>query len=43
MEKKKITALLIGLGIVIAALIALLLYTMNKSSLKDEQIAARRL
>ncbi len=40
MEKKKITALLIGLGIVIAALIALLLYTMNKSSLKDEQIAA---
>jgi len=40
MEKKKLTTLLVALGIVIAALIAGLLYTMNQSSQKDDQIAA---
>lgn len=40
MEKKKLTTLLVALGIMIAALIAGLLYTMNQSSQKDDQIAA---
>ena len=40
MEKKKLNALLIVLVVVIIALISGLLYTINKSSEKDEQLAA---
>jgi len=40
MEKKKLNTLLIVLVVVIIALISGLLYTINKSSEKDEQLAA---
>jgi len=40
MEKKKLIALLVTLGLVISALIVGLILTMNKSSEKDQQIAA---